>query len=176
MDHFEGDNMNESTLTLFDKLTAESVTFAEWVHGLREILRSRKIEHALDTPVPELEDDYSPMEEEEYQVILVMLDRISPKLSDSYPYYRPFRLMKALKSQFLYQLCHANYKFNGELRSCKLTSGGSMREHKVKFCKILRKLEDIGKPVPEKQAVDTLLRSLPLYYHAFVACYELWEW
>ena len=48
-----------------------------------------------------------------------------------------------------------------------------MREHKVKFCKILRKLEDIGQPVPENQAVDTLLRSLPSYYYVFVACYEL---
>lgn len=69
MDHFEGDNLNESML--FDKLTAESVTFAEWVHELREILRSCKIEHSLDTPVPEQEEDYAPMEEDEYHVSLV---------------------------------------------------------------------------------------------------------
>lgn len=50
-----------------------------------------------------------------------------------------------------------------------------MREHTAKFCKILRKLVDIGHPVPEKQAIDTLLRSLPSYYYAFVACYELTE-
>ena len=48
-----------------------------------------------------------------------------------------------------------------------------MREHKDKFCKILRKLEHIWRPVPENQVVDTLLRSLPSYYYAFVACYEL---
>ena len=69
MDHFEGDNLNE--LMLFDKLTVERVTFAEWVHELREILRSRKIEHALDTPVLENEEDYAPMEEDEYHVSLV---------------------------------------------------------------------------------------------------------
>jgi len=36
-----------------------------------------------------------------------------------------------------------------------------MREYKVKFCKILRELEDIGQPIPGNQAVDTLPRILP---------------
>ena len=48
-----------------------------------------------------------------------------------------------------------------------------MREHKVKFCKILRKLEDIRQPFPGNQVVDTLLRSLPSYYYDCVVCYEL---
>ena len=81
--------------------------------------------------------------------------------------------MEALKARFSNQKCLGIYKFNVELSDCKLSSDGSMREHKEKFCKILRKLKDIGKPIPEKQAVDTLLRSLPSYYYAFVACYEL---
>ena len=131
MNHFEGDNLNESML--FGKLTAESVTFAEWVHELRDILRRHKIEHALDAPVPELDEDYSPMEEDEYQVSLVLLDRMSSELSDCYPYLRPFRLMKVLKARLCFQLCHARDKFYGELTSCKLSSGGSMREHKAKL-------------------------------------------
>ena len=133
---------------LLGKLTAGSVIFADWLHGLRENLSRRELEHVLDTLVPEGEDDYSPMGEDEYQAGLVKLDRMSLELSDSYPYYFPSGLMEALKAQFSHQLFLANYKFNGELRSCKLSSGGSMREHKVKFCKMLRKLVDIGKPVP----------------------------
>ena len=39
------ENVHEDEL--LGKLTAETVTFAEWVHGLREILRSRKIEHVM---------------------------------------------------------------------------------------------------------------------------------
>ena len=83
---------------LLGKLTMGSMIFADWLHGLREKLRRRNLEHVLDTPVPELEDDYSPMEEDEYEVSLVMLDRMSPELSNSYPHYHPFRLMKALKA------------------------------------------------------------------------------
>jgi hypothetical protein len=47
------------------------------------------------------------MEKHEYEVSIVMLDRMCPKLSDSYPHYRPFRLMESLKAQFMYQLCLA---------------------------------------------------------------------
>ena len=65
------ENVHEDEL--LGKLTAESVIFADWLHGLRENLWRRKLEHVLDTPVPELEDDYAPMEEDEYQESLVML-------------------------------------------------------------------------------------------------------
>ena len=127
----------------------ESMTFGEWIHDMRKVLREHKLEHVLDTPLPEPSEDYSPMEDYE-QVSLVLLDMMSTELSDSYPYYYPFHLVEALKSQFSFQICHASYKFYGELSTCKLMSGGLIRVHKAKFYKILKKLADIGHPHPKR--------------------------
>ena len=129
----------------------------------------------LDVPVLGPDGDYYPLGDEEYQVYVIMLDRMSPELGDCYPHSRPFRLMEALMARFSFQICHERHKLNGELLACKVMNGGSMREHKAKYTGILQKLVDIGFPIPESQAVDTLLRSLPLYYYGFVACYNLME-
>lgn len=47
MDHIDFEHVNE--LLKVNKLTEESMNFCDWVHDLRAALKSRKIEHMLDT-------------------------------------------------------------------------------------------------------------------------------
>ena len=169
------DNIHLNELLGIKKLTKESVNFCDWVHDLRSTLRGLGVEHVLDTEVLAPDGEYSPLGDEEYQVYMIMMERLSSELSDSYPHYRPFRLMEALKARFSMQLCHGHLKLYAKLLRCKLNCLGPLREHKNKFTEIMQKLKDIGYPIPEKLAVDTLLMSLPSHYFGFVACYNLME-
>ena len=72
------------------------MNFSKRVHDLRTALRSLEVEHVLDTPVPAPNGEYSPLGDEEYQVGVVVLDRMSSELGDCYPHFRPFHLMEAL--------------------------------------------------------------------------------
>ena len=169
------DNIHLNEFLGIKKLTKESVNFCDWVHNLRNARTSLEVEHVLDTLVPAPDGEYSPLGDEECQVYMIMMERLSSELSDSYPHYRPFRLMEALKARFSMQLYHGHLKLYAELLRCKLNCLGSLREHKNKFIEILQKLKDIGYPIPEKLAVDTLLMSLPSHYFGFFACYNLME-
>ena len=100
MGHF-GEDLSE---LLEKKLTVKSMNFCEWIHDMRVALRDRKLEHVLDTPVPHRNEDYSPLEEDEYMVAVMMQERMSNELSDCYPHLRPFLIMEALKARFSFQI------------------------------------------------------------------------
>ena len=146
------DNIHLNELLGIKKLTKKSVNFCEWVHDLRTALRSLEVEHVLDTPVPAPDGEFYPLGDEEYQVYMIMQDKMSSELGDCYPHFRPFHLMEALIARFTMQVCCERYKLNDELLSCKPKDDGSMREHKAKFTWILQKLKDIGFPIPERQS------------------------
>ena len=85
------ENISLSELLGLHNLTEESMNFCYWVHDLRSTLRGLRVEHVLDTEIPTPDGEYSPLGDEEYQVYMIMTERLSSEMSDSYPHYRPDR-------------------------------------------------------------------------------------
>jgi hypothetical protein len=78
---------------LLGKLTAGSVIFVDWLHGLRGSLRRRELEHILDTPVPEGEDDYS------------------PRSASKYPLSQVSSLRRYTRAQFVPRMCWSRLRW-----------------------------------------------------------------
>ena len=125
--------------------------------------RSVKKEHILDTPVPASHEEYTPMGEHEYYVLVLMQIRIAAELGKYFPHFPlPSHGGMALFSN---QVCIERYRITSEILNYKLVEGGSMSEHKSMITDLLRKLENIKCPMSNVQAVDTILRSLPPSYN-----------
>ena len=77
----------------------------------------------------------------------------------------------------LYQGQARNERFNTarELYNLRMSDRESVSTHGVRFLGLLKRLSDLGFPIPDEMAVDLLLNSLPPSWSRFVMNYNLNE-
>ena len=165
-----------------EKLTANGSNYADWVRGLRIVLRSAKKEYVLDAPLPEAPADdasddvknvYATKVDDSTTVQCLMLTCMDPELQKRFENISAHDMIAQLGIMYEKQARAERYEITKALWECKMAEGSSVSDHMIKMIGYAERLGTLGFPIPVALGTDILLASLPPSYSGFIMNYNM---
>ena len=175
---------NNNLRTLLDKYTLTGPNYIEWARNLKIVLRYEKISHVIEQPPPEPPvEGSSRAQENQYAKDMdpyttghcIMLGSMNAEHQKQCETLNTWEMYMHLKNMYEGQARSERYKVSSELYSCKMKESDTIEAHGVRMIGYLRRLDDLGAPINDVQAVDLILHSLPPSFSGFVVNYNLHE-
>ena len=168
--------------TLLEKHTLNGSNFNHWRRNLKIVLMLENIEHVIEEPPPkapaetEARDVHNQYERDMVAYRLghcIMLGSVNAELQAHCETRNTWEMFQFLKDLYKEHVCSKGHKAFDDLSSCKMKKSETIEFHGERMIGYLKKLDDLGFPIPNVQAVDIILHSLPTSFFGFVIDYYL---
>ena len=125
-----------------EKLTANGSNYANWIRGLRIVLRSAKKEHVLVAPLPvapaddapeDVRNVYATQVEDSTAVQCLMLTCMDPELQKRFENTSAHDMIVQLGIMYEKQARADRYEITKALWECKMAEGSSASDHVIKM-------------------------------------------
>jgi len=176
-------NQTFSLRSILDKDKLNGTNYTDWIRNLRIVLRAKKKEEILGTPLLEAhEDNASTTEKNAYkracdadlEVSYLMLACMEPKLQMQFDNnHAAYDISIALNDMFQAEARTERFQVSKAFVDCKLAEGATVGPHVIKMVGYTQRLEKLGFPIGQELASDFILLSLPSSYRNFISNYHM---
>ena len=174
-----------SALSLRSILDANKLTgpnFADWLRNLRIVLKSEKLDHVINSPLPKAPVDDAPYDEhqahrswmDEANVAqCIMLASMNSELQKQHEYMDAYTILIHLQELYHVEGRTARYEISKELFRCKMAEGTSVNDHVLKMINLIERLGQLGFVMDGELSQDLVLQSLPDSFSQFVVNFHM---
>jgi hypothetical protein len=171
-----------SLRTILEKDNLNGTNYRDWICNLRIILKAKKKEEVLDTPLPEDPDENATLTKRntfkkawdvDLEVGCLMIACIEPDLQMQFESVHVHDMVAALNDMFATQARTERFNVSKGFVECKLAESVPVGPHVIKMVGYVQRLEKLGFPLGKELSIDFIFTSLPPRYGNFISNYHM---